>query len=322
MLTIEKFKESDFEFEQIARIYNVVSHDDKDHPDDIKEAWAIRDKKKVKDKLLLYIDKNVVGFLAYVQGRDQNEKNCYFNIYLLPEHNGNGYRQLLFNKMLKEVHKFGCKRLYANIYEHNNYSEYKKMLVRNNFEVVLKIREYSLKLENFNVDNYKEIINLVDKKGIKFYNSRDEMSEFQDHYKKLEKLEWTYSQDFPVPEGTVITREPFKLWKKEQEIFENKHYGIEIIAVCNNQYIGSTDLHVYPKSDPYKAWTGGLGVIREYRRQGIATALKIKAIQALKDKGIKIIRTDNEENNPMYKININLGFKPEPFGIEYRKKIN
>ena len=52
MLTIEKFKESDFEFEQIARIYNVVSHDDKDHPDDIKEAWAIRDKKKVKDKLL------------------------------------------------------------------------------------------------------------------------------------------------------------------------------------------------------------------------------------------------------------------------------
>ena len=48
----------------------------------------------------IYIDKNVVGFLAYVQGRDQNEKNCYFNIYLLPEHNGNGYRQLLFNKML------------------------------------------------------------------------------------------------------------------------------------------------------------------------------------------------------------------------------
>ena len=40
------------------------------------------------------------------------------------------------------------------------------------------------------------------------------------------------------------------------------------------------------------------------------------------DKGIKIIRTDNEENNPMYKININLGFKAEPFGIEYRKKIN
>ena len=87
------------------------------------------------------------------------------------------------------------------------------------------------------------------------------------------------------------------------------------------KYVGSTDLHVLPKSDPYKAWTGSLGVLREYRRKGIATALKIKAFQKLRKKGIKIIRTDNEENNPMYKINVSLGFTPEPYCFEYQKKI-
>ena len=38
-------------------------------------------------------------------------------------------------------------------------------------------------------------------------------------------------------------------------------------------------------------------------------------------KGIKQIRTDNEENNPMYKINIALGFSPVPSSLEYTKEI-
>ena len=76
-----------------------------------------------------------------------------------------------------------------------------------------------------------------------------------------------------------------------------------------------------PKSDPYKGWTGGLGVIRDYRRKGIATAIKIHALKRLLKNGVLEVRTDNEENNPMYKINVALGFKPEPYGIDYKKKV-
>ena len=76
-----------------------------------------------------------------------------------------------------------------------------------------------------------------------------------------------------------------------------------------------------PKSDPHKAWTGSLGVLRKYRRQGIATALKVKAFEKLREKGIKKVRTDNEENNPMYQINVALGFTPEPYCFEYQKEI-
>ena len=75
------------------------------------------------------------------------------------------------------------------------------------------------------------------------------------------------------------------------------------------------------KSEPHKGWTGGLGVIKEYRRKGIATALKIKAIEHLLKKGIVEIRTDNEKNNPMYKINVALGFQPVPFSLDYSKNI-
>ena len=54
---------------------------------------------------------------------------------------------------------------------------------------------------------------------------------------------------------------------------------------------------------------------------GIATALKIIAFQKLIEKGIYEVRTDNEINNPMYKINESLGFKPVPFSLDYLKEI-
>ena len=62
-------------------------------------------------------------------------------------------------------------------------------------------------------------------------------------------------------------------------------------------------------------------MLREYRRKGIATALKVKAIEKLCEKGIKKVRTDNEENNPMYKINVALGFTPEPYCYDYQREL-
>ena len=44
-------------------------------------------------------------------------------------------------------------------------------------------------------------------------------------------------------------------------------------------------------------------------------------IEILQKKGVTEVRTDNEENNPMYKINVALGFKPVPFSLDYSKEI-
>ena len=321
MKEIKKFTETDNEFQEIARLYNLVSHDDKDHPDDVKDDWEIRDKNLIRDRLFLYQDNTVIGYLGYAQGRDKNKQNCYFNIYLDPNFNGNGYRQLLYDKMLKAVQAFSCNRMYMSIYEHENYDQSKKFLVNNGFENNFKIRESSLALGSIVLDEYSSLISKLDSKGIQFYDAKNEMKDFPDHYKKLEELMWNFFQDMPMPEGTTHTRMPFDQFMKYHNRFEEKLYGIEIVAVDGEKYIGSTDIYVMPKSDPYKAWTGSLGVLREYRRQGIATALKVKAFEKLRDKGIKHVRTDNEENNPMYLINVALGFKPEPYCFEYQKEI-
>ena len=51
------------------------------------------------------------------------------------------------------------------------------------------------------------------------------------------------------------------------------------------------------------------GVLPEYRRKSICTALKIHALLDFKNKGFEKVFTSNEENNPMYEINLKLGFK-------------
>ena len=73
MTEIKKFTETDFEFQEIARLYNLVSHDGKDHPDDVKDDWEIRDKSIIRNRLFLYRDNVVIGYLGYGQGRDENK---------------------------------------------------------------------------------------------------------------------------------------------------------------------------------------------------------------------------------------------------------
>ena len=321
MIEIKNFTATDLEFKELARIDNLVNHDSIAHPDEDKHDWNIRDKSIIRDRLLLYKEDILIGVMYYSQGRDENNRTTFFTLNLDPNYNSSGYRQLLYNKMLEKVRVFNCNKVHTSIYEHSNYDEIKKLIIKEKFKLVQTNREYSCDIRNVDIDKYQPLIKKLESEGIQFYDSKEEMLNFPNHYKKLEELEWIIEQDFPIPDGISHTRIPFKHWLKLCHDFYKNSYGVDIVAVYKKQYIASTDITVYPKSEPHKGWTGGLGVIKEFRRRGIATAIKIKAIEKLLNKGVTEIRTDNEENNPMYKINVALGFKPVPFSLDYMKEI-
>ena len=324
MIEIKKFTETDQEFKEVARIDNLVNHDCIYDPDDDKNNWEIRDRGQIRNRLLLYKNNILIGVIYYSQGKDENSRTAFYTLHLDPTYNNNGYRNLLYNKMLEEVKVFNCNLVHTSIYDHPNYSEHKKLLINNEFKLVQTNREYSCDIRKVDTKKYYPLIKKLESDGIKFYDSKKEMrnypEEFPNHYKKLEELIWVYDQDMPIPEGIKHTRPSFEQFMKYSLNFEENAYGVEIIAVLNGRYIGSTDIKVYP-IEPQKGWTGGLGVLKEFRRKGIATALKIKAIEKLLKTGVAEIRTDNEENNPMYKINVALGFKPVPFSLDYSKEI-
>ena len=326
MIEIREFKETDKEFRELARIDNLVNHDSIDHPDDDKNSWNLRDKSLIRDRLLLYSNHTLIGAIYYSQGRSKNKRTTFFTTNLDPNYNHKGYRKLLFDEMLKRVKAYNCNKILTSIYQHPNYKEHQKLLIKEDFKLVQTNREYSCNIRKVDIKKYNPLIDRLESEGIKFYDSKEEMitniQKFPNHFKKLEELEWTYAQDFPIPKGIKHTRSPFDHFMKHWLDFYENSYGTEIVAIKDKQYIGSTDIEVFHKTEPHKGWTGGLGVLKDFRRRGIATALKIIAIEKLLKKGVTEIRTDNEENNPMYKINVALGFEPVPFSLEYMKEIN
>nr|WP_276605015.1 GNAT family N-acetyltransferase [Nannocystis sp. RBIL2] len=92
-------------------------------------------------------------------------------------------------------------------------------------------------------------------------------------------------------------------------------------ALAGDDYVGLTWMNAFP-SDPRLLETALTGVVRSYRRLGIATALKVHAIDFARRHGAERIVTRNEENNPMYELNLKLGFRPGPAQFEYEKDLS
>ena len=88
-------------------------------------------------------------------------------------------------------------------------------------------------------------------------------------------------------------------------------------ALDGDQFVGLSYLRVRSEN-PQELETGITGVLRDYRRRGIATALKVKAAAFAQQCGADRIMTMNEEKNPMYELNVQLGFKPLPRWITYQ----
>jgi GNAT superfamily N-acetyltransferase len=70
--------------------------------------------------------------------------------------------------------------------------------------------------------------------------------------------------------------------------------------------------------------TGTTGVLRQYRRRGLATTLKLRAIRYALDNPaangtIPAIRTGNEENNPMLDLNKQRGFVEESAYVSFAR---
>ena len=322
MIEIKEFTSTDIEFKEIARVFNLVSHDYVVHYKDDKDEWHIRERSLLNERFLLYKNKTLIGYIIFEQGEKENRRTVFFTIKIDPNHNERKYIDTLYKQMLKTIKKINCNKILTEVYEHPNYSNLQKYLINKQFVLAQKNREYLCEVQKIYLKPYQSLIKKLELKGIQFYESKHDMKNKSDHYRKLEKLEWTIDQDIPIPKGIKWTRDSFDRFLEKKQFFEQKCYGAEIIAVKDGKYIGMTSLTVFKRSEPNKAFTETLGVLKKYRRQGIATALKIKAIETLINKGIKEIRTDNEINNPMYKINEKLGFYAVPSSLEYLKNID
>jgi len=190
---------------------------------------------------------------------------------------------------------------------------FKNFYTKNGFEISLLEYISELNLDKFFIDAFESSVSRFKKSAYVISNLQELKKLNADWETKMFDLWKRIEQD--VPSDLVLDLD-FDLWKssifcpwfKEEDVY---------IVVDGDKWVA---LSTYARSlrSNDKISTDLTGVLPEYRRQGICSAVKIHALKDLKKKGFKAVLTGNEENNPMFQINLMLGFKKvgEEFGCK------
>jgi len=151
--------------------------------------------------------------------------------------------------------------------------------------------------------------------GVEIWRLTELMEHDPQYREKLYELEWLIDLDVPTPDP--VTKSPFEQYIKR---FDNPRFTSDgwFIAVDQGEYVGMSTIWLN-SAVPEKLYVGITGILRSHRRKGIATALKLRTFKFVESIGGKTIETGNEENNPMYELNLALGFKPKPAWCDYEK---
>ena len=137
-------------------------------------------------------------------------------------------------------------------------------------------------------------------------------------YKLWELVEHHVVPDMPSLHEHVIR--PFEEVQKSYFSHPEHRPDGNFVALHQGEYVGISS--VWGKADPTMLFVGITGTKKGFRRKGIATALKLYTIAYAQEHGMEKIETDNEENNPMFEINVKLGFVKQPAWAEFEKSVD
>lgn len=153
--------------------------------------------------------------------------------------------------------------------------------------------------------------------GVRILTLNELKAAVPDWKPRLRDLRWEIVQDVestdPFSKPTIIEFEEMVL--NDPALDENAFF---VALNAAGDLIGMSNLW---RNDPSgnRLDTGLTGVVRSFRRRGIATALKSRTVLYAKSSGAATIETSNEEGSAMYALNLKLGFEPGPAWLDFAK---
>jgi GNAT superfamily N-acetyltransferase len=175
--------------------------------------------------------------------------------------------------------------------------------------------ESRLDLRLWEAERFREQTERVKAQGLQIL-TYPELAEDPECRRKLHALQTQIEADVPGVDAPTPT--DFRVW--ERKLLANPAFVPEgwAVALDHGRYVGFTSLW-RPELGGYLD-TGYTGVLREYRRRGLAFALKVHSLRGAQGTGALEARTWNATTNEgMLAINARLGFVRRPAWIFFKR---
>lgn len=197
-----------------------------------------------------------------------------------------------------------------------------RFLEKRGFQLVNRGQQSELDPAGFDPDRFKETIEAVVASGLTIRTLGEVLAADPDTLRKLYDMDVETQPDMPWYDE--MTAPPFEEWVKSYEDNPDLLTDGFIIALDGDEFVGHSQLWGSQATDTL-LYTAMTAVRRPYRHRGLATAMKVRALQyaqslVASDGNPPRIVTTNEENNPMLQINLRLGFQERPAWLIYYRE--
>lgn len=306
------------DYQAIVKVHNTVWPDDQYTLEEYQHEDEKNDPRYLFERVVLEINQEIVAFADYKEPSWAYKPGAYYIRYqILPAYQKQGLDDALYDHGMTVFAKRMLKPTKLITHAREDKTLVKAFFMEKGFKIVMREPMSRLDVHSFNPDQFASAVERVRQQGIEIYTNRELAEMDPDWQHKLWELEWKIRQDVPWPDP--LTRRPFEEFIKKLQ-GPNYHPDAWFTALDNGQYVGHSSISITPATQD-KVYTRLTGVARSHRRRGLATALKVRAIQFAQEYGAKEIETDNEEHNPMYQLNLRLGFKPAPGWLTLEKQV-
>ena len=318
MYTIRPFEDSDTDYEIWTNIFNSAYPEYAQPVEQTKYDDENRNKDYFHFREVIEKDGKVVAIGRVNQSPWSFHPQKYaWGLIVHPEYDGTSISQFHFEHTMKTT--LADKDIIAVKSSAREDQTWRLQFLKDN-DFIFKMRypHSQLDVDAFDASPFEDKLKRFKESDIEIFDSNELKQREPENWQRiLHGLCRVLDADIPNPDS--IEEEPLELFIKGE--LENPRFIPEgwFVALDGDEYVGITMLK--NSMNPKKLWTGLTGVIRSHRRKGIATVLKLHAIDFAKRYGASIIETDNEENNPMFQINLQLGFEAIPAWMDFEKAL-
>lgn len=258
----------------------------------------------------------VVVANAFLRGYGFEPSSVYEGrIMVLPAYRRRGIGAKLYEQLVEKTRALGGTALYLRSRE--DHPEGIRFIIARGHHEERRAWESWLHLDQFDPAPFRPIVEKVLASGIGIY-SFSELAEHPEHLRQLHALENTVVLDVPDSEGNL--QMSFEFWSEQWITNPDLSKESYFIALDGEDYVGLSNGFLDAAEARYYH-TGLTGVHPDYRRRGIAFALKIRAAEWAKATGKTLIKTQNDATNVgMLAINRALGYVQQPAMVLFKRE--